>query len=189
VSSALGARFKDPGKGIADAQEDKQPEDAHESCNGKTAGSHQEMREVDVDDDRSQQGKREGNVAINKQENPGNDLEERYDMDVVSDGKGTGEVGHRTRGHGRIGEEVKENVGAKEHKDDPQQVAGDRGGNLHGILLERALPDSGTGFVAKFSDGEQMGATNSNDLGMDGCAIWFDSDSVGCDANAIGSEE
>src|SRR5947199_137025 len=57
------ALLEETGESRADAQEDNDPQHRHDQSQRQTAWEHQYVNEQNVDDDRSEQGKRERDVA------------------------------------------------------------------------------------------------------------------------------
>src|SRR3954471_20582529 len=69
----------------ADAQEDNDPQHHHDESQRQTARQHQDVNEQDVDDDRSEQGQRERDVAIGQEQDRRNNLEQKYRDQIMGD--------------------------------------------------------------------------------------------------------
>ncbi len=67
------------------------------------------MNEQNVDDDRSEQGKREWDVAINQEQDRRNNLEQKYRDQIMRDKERPDELAGRS-GRWRAGNEVEEAV-------------------------------------------------------------------------------
>ena len=122
--------MEEPGESGADTQEHNDPEHRHDESQRQTARKHQDVNEQNVDDDRSEQGQREWDVAIDQEQDRRNDLEQKYRDQIVRDEKRADELtgGSRRR---RSGNEVKEAVQSEDEKDETEQETGNDNGGFH----------------------------------------------------------
>ena len=88
------------------------------------------MEEQNVDDDRSEQGQREWDVAIDQEQDCRNDLEQKYRDQIVRDEKRADELAGRSGGR-RAGNEVEEAVQSEDEKDEAKEETGDDNGGFH----------------------------------------------------------
>src|SRR6266403_1410054 len=103
------ALLPEPIKRGANAQEHNDPEHRHDQSQRQTAREHQYVNEQNVDNDRSEQRQRERDVAINQEQNGRDDLEQKYDDEIVGDKERSDELANRS-GKRRAGDEVEEAV-------------------------------------------------------------------------------
>ena len=89
------------------------------------------MNEQNVDDDRSEQGKREWDVAINQEQDRRNDLEQKYWDQIMRDKERPDELAGRSGGR-RAGNEVEEAVESEDQEDKAEQKTSDDRSNSHG---------------------------------------------------------
>src|SRR5437868_15226715 len=114
------ALLQEPIKRGANAQEHNDPEHRHNQSQSQTAREHQYMNEQNVHDDRSEQRQREGDVAINQEQDRRNDVEQKYRDQIMRDKERPDELARRPRRR-RAGNEVKEAVQSKREKDEAKK--------------------------------------------------------------------
>src|SRR5438105_9130830 len=114
----------------ANAQEHNDPEHRHDQSQSQTAREHQYVNEQNVDDDRSEQRQREGDVAINQEQDRRNDLEQKYRDQIMRDKERPDELASRPR-RWRAGNEVKEAVQSKREKDEAKKETGNANSDVH----------------------------------------------------------
>jgi len=85
------------GESGPDAEEYSDPQHRHDESQGQTARKHQCVNEQNVDDDWSEQGKREWDVAINQEQDPRNNLEQKYRDQIMRDKERPDELAGRSR--------------------------------------------------------------------------------------------
>ncbi len=124
------ALLQEPIKRGANAQEHNDPEHRHDQSQRQTAREHQYVNEQNVDDDRSEQRQREGDVAINQEQDRRNDLEQKYRDQIMRDKERPDELASRPRRR-RAGNEVKEAVQSKREKDEAKKETGNDNGDVH----------------------------------------------------------
>jgi len=113
-----------------DVQEHNDPERRHNESQRQTAGKHQCVNEQNVDDDRSEQGKREWDVAINQKQDRRNNLEQKYRDQIMRDKERPDELAGRS-GRWRAGNEVEEAVQSEGQKDQAEKETGNNNGYFH----------------------------------------------------------
>src|SRR5580692_13007081 len=133
--SALRPRLEERMERGMHAGKDDDPEQSDHGRNGQSAGSHQQMSQVNIDNDRRQQRQGQRDVAVDEQQNAGHNLEDADEVDVMGDEERTGELGHGPRWHRRRWHELKVDVQAEDYEDEAQQQPGDERDNLHGLTL------------------------------------------------------
>ena len=114
----------------ADAQEHDDPQPRHDESQRQTARKHQCVNEQNVDDDRSEEGQREGNVAIDQEQDRRNDLEQKYRDQIMGDKERADELASRS-GRRRAGNEVEEAVQSEDEKDESEKETGDDSSDFH----------------------------------------------------------
>jgi hypothetical protein len=124
------ALLQEPIKRGANAEEHNDPEHRHDQSQSQTAREHQYVNEQNVDDDRSEQRQREGDVAINQEEDRRNDLEQKYRDQIMREKERPDELASRPRWR-RAGNEVKEAVQSKREKDEAKKETGNDNGDVH----------------------------------------------------------
>src|SRR5438046_8574392 len=82
-------------EGGADTQEYNDPEHRHDESQRQAARKHQYVNEQNVDNDRSEQGQRERDVAIDQEQDRRNDLEQKYRDQIMGDKEGPNELADR----------------------------------------------------------------------------------------------
>src|SRR6266851_6652153 len=127
---SLNTLLEQTGEGGADAQEENDPEHRHDESQRQTARQHQDVNEQNVDDDRSEQGERECDVAIDQEQDRRNDLEQKYRDQIVRDEKRAEELAGGS-GRRRGGNEVKEAVQSEDKKDEAKNQTSDDSSNFH----------------------------------------------------------
>src|SRR6476659_1665731 len=125
-----GALLPEPIKRGANAQEHNDPEHRHDQSQRQTAREHQYVNEQNVDDDRSEQGQRERDVAINQEQDRRNDLEQKYRDQIMRDKERPDELASRPRRR-RAGNEVKKAVQSEGKKDEAKNETGENNGDVH----------------------------------------------------------
>jgi len=93
------------------------------------------VNEQDVDDDRSEQGQREWDVAIDQEQDRRNDLEQKYRDQIMGHKESPDELAGCS-GRRRSGNEVKEAVQAKDEKDEAKKETGNDNGYFHVKIIE-----------------------------------------------------
>src|SRR6202035_3432410 len=116
-------------EGRANAQKHENPENGHDESQRQTARKHQCVNEHNVDDDRSEQGKREWDVAINQKQGRRNNLEQKYRDQIMGDKERPDELASRS-GRRRAGNEVEETVESEDQEDKAEQETGDDRSNF-----------------------------------------------------------
>src|SRR6266550_2630639 len=119
-----------PGESVADTQKHNDPEHRHDESQRQTAWKHQDVNEQDVDNDRSEQGQREWDVAINQEQDRRNDLEQKYRDQIMGDKEGPDELAGGS-GRRRGGNEVKEAVQSERQKDQTEKETGNDNSCFH----------------------------------------------------------
>ena len=92
------------------------------------------MNKQNVDDDRSEQGQREWDVAIDEEQDGRDDLEQKYDDQIVGDKERPDELASDS-GRRRRGNEVKEAVQSEDEKDEAEKKTGDDSSDFHISLV------------------------------------------------------
>jgi hypothetical protein len=92
------------------------------------------VNEQNVDDDRSEQGKREWDVAIDQEQDRRNDLEQKYRDQIMGNKERPDELASRS-GRRRAWNEVKEAIESEDQEDEAEKKAGDGRGNFHGSIF------------------------------------------------------
>ncbi len=142
------SRIKDAGcprtrRGIAqDARErvavspdKKDQQDRYDAGHWQTAGVHQDVNEVDVHNDGSEQNQTERHEASDKQEQSPDDLEYADDMKVTGHEKRLGEVAGRPRRRWRHRNKVQEDVRTEDNEDQSEKNASNNGGDFHSPMV------------------------------------------------------
>jgi hypothetical protein len=135
--------LEETGERGADAQEHNDPEDRHNESQGQTARKHQCVNEQNVDDDWSEQGEREWDVAINQEQDRRNDLEQKYRDQIMGDKERPDELASRSRWR-RAGNEVEEAVQSEDEKDKSKKETSDGSSDFHGSLFDIQYIDINT---------------------------------------------
>src|SRR5438477_13140040 len=128
------ALLQEPIKRGANAQEHNDPEHRHNQSQSQTAREHQYMNEQNVDDDRSEQRQREGDVAINQEQDRRNDLEQKYRDQIMRDEERPQKLTSRS-GRRRAGNEVEEAIQSEDEKDQAKKKTGDDSYYFHVSLF------------------------------------------------------
>jgi hypothetical protein len=128
------ALLEEPGKGRARAQKHDNPEDGHDNRQSDTAWSHQKVKEQNVDDDRSEQGEGERDVAIDQEQDRRDDLEQKYHDQIIGDKERSHELASGSGRHG-AGKEVEEAVQSEGEKDESKKETGDDNSDFHVSLV------------------------------------------------------
>lgn len=97
--------LEEPAEGAADTEEEEDPEQRDDCGEGQPAGRHEEVGEIDIDDDRSQQCEGQRHVAVDKQQNCRNDLEDTHNEHVVGRDERAAELRERPWRQRRCGHE------------------------------------------------------------------------------------
>src|SRR6266436_4416780 len=118
------------GESGADAQKHDDPEHRHDESQRQTARKHQDVNEQNVDDDRSEQGQREREVAIDQEQDRRNDLEQKYRDQIMGDEERPNKLARRS-GRRRGGNEVKEAVQSEGQKDQTEKETGNDNDCFH----------------------------------------------------------
>gem|GEM_PF-5607312 len=105
----------------ANAQERGDPQHRHNDRQSQTARSHQYVKEQNVDDDRSEQRQREWDVAIDQEQDRRNELEQKYDDQIIGDKEGPDELASRSRRWRGRGNEVEKPFSPKTRKMRPRR--------------------------------------------------------------------
>src|SRR6476660_5497183 len=124
------ALLQEPIKRGANAQEHNDPEHRHDQSQSQTAREHQHVNEQNVDDDRSEQGQRERDVAIDQEQDRRNDLEQKYRDQIMGDKERADKLAGRSRRR-RGGNEVKKAVQSEDEKDQTEKKTSDDNGDFH----------------------------------------------------------
>src|SRR5712691_5387014 len=119
-----------PGESGADAQKHDGPQHRHDESQRQTARKHQDVNEQNVDDDRSEQGQREWDVAIDQEQDRRNDLEQKYRDQIMGDKERPDKLAGGS-GRRRGGNEVKEAVQSEREKDQTEKETGNDNGYFH----------------------------------------------------------
>src|SRR4029450_3447052 len=90
------ALLPEPIKRGADAQEHDDPQHRHDESQTQTARKHQYVNEQNVDDDRSEHGQPEGDIAIDQEQDRRNDLEQKYRAQIMGDEERPDELASRS---------------------------------------------------------------------------------------------
>src|SRR6266436_4470049 len=122
------------GESGPDAEEYNDPQHRHEESQRQTARKHQCVNEQNIDDDRSEQGKREWDVAINQEQGRRDNLEQKYRDQIMGDKERPNELAGRS-GRRRAGNEVEEAVESEDQEDEAEKETGDDRSNFHGNIL------------------------------------------------------
>jgi DNA repair photolyase len=88
--------LEETGESGADAQEHNDPQHRHDQSQRQTARKHQYVNEKNVDDDRTEQGQREWDVAIDQEQDRRNDLEQKYRDQIMGDKERPDELASRS---------------------------------------------------------------------------------------------
>jgi hypothetical protein len=116
-----------------DAQEHNDPQHRHDESQRQTARKHQYVNEQNVDDDRSEQGKREWDVPINQEQDRRNNLEQKYRDQIMGDKERPDELAGRS-GRRRAGNEVEEAIQSKDKEDESEKETSNDSNNFHGSI-------------------------------------------------------
>src|SRR6266446_2874314 len=127
---SLNTLLEQTGEGGPETQKHNDPEHRHDESQRQTARQHQDVNEQNVDDDRSEQGQREWDVAIDQEQDRRNDLEQKYRDQIVRDEKRADELAGGP-GRRRSGNEVKEAVQSEREKDQTEQETGNDNSCFH----------------------------------------------------------
>ena len=92
------------------------------------------MEDEDVDDYGTDQDKRQGDEAVDQEEDSAGDLDRKNGDRVVGGGQ-HGDVLHGQRRHGPRRDEMEEAVESEDGEEDAENVARDGGGDFHRELL------------------------------------------------------
>src|SRR5437016_3411102 len=131
---SLHTLLEQTGEGGPDAQEENDPEHRHDESQRQTARQHQDVNEQNVDDDRSEQGQREWDVAIDQEQDRRNDLEQKYRDQIMGDKERPDELAGGS-GRRRGGNEVKEAVQSEGQKDQTEKETGNDNGCFHVMII------------------------------------------------------
>src|SRR4030095_3854146 len=91
----------------------------------------QDVNEIDVHNDGSEQNQAERDETSDKQEQAADDLEHGDDMKIVAQEKGLREVSKQPRRWRRHRNEVQEDVRTEDNEDQPEKNPRDNGGDFH----------------------------------------------------------
>src|SRR5882724_2785565 len=118
---------------VADAQKHDGPQHRHDESQRQAARKHQYVNEQDVDDDRSEQGQREWDVAIDQEQDRRNDLEQKYRDQIMGDKERPNELAGGS-GRWRGGNEVEKAVQSEDKKDESKKETGNDNGCFHVMI-------------------------------------------------------
>jgi hypothetical protein len=116
-----------------DAQEHNDPQHRHDESQRQTARKRQYVNGQNVDDDRSEQGKREWDVPINQEQDRRNNLEQKYRDQIMGDKERPDELAGRS-GRRRAGNEVEEAIQSKDKEDESEKETSNDSNNFHGSI-------------------------------------------------------
>src|SRR5450432_466412 len=122
------------GESGADAQEYNDPEYRHDQSQRQTAREHQDVNEQNVDDDRSEQGEPERDVAIEQKQNRGNYLEQKDRNEIVGDKERPDELTGDSRRRRRR-DEMEEAVQSEDEKDKAKKKTSDDSSDFHVSII------------------------------------------------------
>jgi hypothetical protein len=88
------------------------------------------MKEQNVNDDRSEEREGEWDVAIDQEQDRRNELEQKYDDQIVGDKERPDELASRSGRHGR-GKEMEEAVQSEDEEDESKKKTGDDSSDFH----------------------------------------------------------
>jgi hypothetical protein len=128
--SSCSALLPKTGESGAHAGEDNDPQHGHDEGQRQTARKHQDVDEQDVDDDRSEEGQREWDVAINQEQDRRNDLEQKYRDQIMGDKERADELASRAGWRSR-GNEVEEAIQSEDEKDQTEKETSDDNSDFH----------------------------------------------------------
>src|SRR5207237_9583486 len=100
----------------------------------QTARKHQDVNEQDVDDDGSEQGQREWDVAIDQEQDRRNDLEQKYRDQIMGDKERPDELAGGS-GRRRGGDEVKEAVQSERENEQTEKETSNDNGCFHVMII------------------------------------------------------
>jgi len=100
------------------------PEQGDDQSHRQTTRRHEGVEEDDVDDDWSEEGKRQRHVASREEQDRRDELEQEDGDEVVRDIERAHELS-RQSGRRLHGDEVKEAVESEDEEDEAEQIAGD----------------------------------------------------------------
>jgi hypothetical protein len=118
------------GESGADAEEHDDPQHRHDQSQRQTARKHQYVNEQNVDDDRSEQGQPERDVAIDQEQDRRNDLEQKYGNQIMGDKERPDELAGDS-GWGRAGDKVEEAVQSKDEKNETKKETSNESNDFH----------------------------------------------------------
>jgi hypothetical protein len=123
------ALLHEPTEGRAGVQKHKNPQHRHDDRQRDTAWRHQQVKEENIDYNRSQQRQRQRNVAIEQKENCTDQLDNEYHGEEVRNEERPHELARDTccGGHGK---EMKEAVQSKDQKDEAEKETSDDRSNF-----------------------------------------------------------
>ena len=128
--------LQEPPECGADVQERDDPQHRHDDSQRQTARKHQYVNEQNVDDDWSEQGEREWDVAIDQKQDRRNDLEQKYRDQIMGDKERSDELASGSRRR-RAGNEVEEAIQPKDEKDEAKKRTSDDSSDFHvSVLLD-----------------------------------------------------
>src|SRR3984893_8427944 len=132
LSSSLSwdALLEQPNERRADASKNDDPKHGHDDRQRQTARKHQGVNEQNVNDDRSEQGEREWDVAIDQEQDRRNDLEQKYRDQIMGNKERPNKLASRS-GRRRGGNEVEEAVQSEREKDQAEKETGDDNSCFH----------------------------------------------------------
>src|ERR1700757_3478239 len=109
--------LEDSGKRCPVAEEHNEPKDCHDDSGAEGHLVHQNPYKQDVDDHWADDHQRQGDIAIDEQQNAGNHLAQSYKQDVLRGEKRSHELPGGSRRKWLLRKDVEELVEAKDQED------------------------------------------------------------------------
>jgi len=123
--------MQDARERVAVSPDKKDQQDRYDAGHWQTAGVHQDVNEVDVHNDGSEQKQAERDEASDKQQQAAEDLEYGDNVKVMAQEKGLGEVANQPWRRWRHRNEVQEDIRTEYNEDQSEKNAGDNSSDFH----------------------------------------------------------
>jgi hypothetical protein len=126
-----GSGTEDRRERVAVPPDEKKLQKRNDNGHWQAARVHQDVDEIDIHNDGSEQNQTERDETSDKQEQTANDLEHGDDVKIVANEKGLREVSKQTRRRRWHRNEVQEDVRTEDNENESEKNPRDNGGDFH----------------------------------------------------------
>jgi hypothetical protein len=126
-----GSGTEDRRERVAVPPDEKKLQKRNDNGHWQAARVHQDVDEIDIHNDGSEQNQTERDETSDKQEQTANDLEHGDDVKIVANEKGLREVSKQPRRRWWHRNEVQEDVRTEDNENESEKNPRDNGGDFH----------------------------------------------------------